>query len=169
MPKKFLVMVFVVGLGILLLARCNAPEPEAAARGTRSVAAVDEGSEGLLAYEWHLEAFGKLGEEDEVLPETPIMLTFERQGTLFGSGGCNRYNTTFRTGPSGEISIRALARTQMQCAEETMYQERLYLEAFSEVTSFDVGADKLQLFYGKNEYAMVFRGEPRGGAEAGSE
>jgi len=162
-------VVFVVGLGVLSFARCSAPEPEADPEKTRTVAAVDEASEGLLAYEWHLEAFGKLGEEDEILPETSIMLTFERQGTLFGTGGCNRYNTTFRAGPSGEISIRALAKTQMECAEETMYQERIYLEAFSDVTGFDVGADRLQLFYGENEYALVFRGESLGSSESGAE
>jgi len=168
MAKKILPILLTLGVSILPFVGCASPdsEPETEEVETSAPAAVDETSEGLLAYEWHLEAFGKIGEEDEVLPDASITLSFEREGSLGGTSGCNRYSTTFQTEPSGELTIRAVATTQMECAAETMYQERAYLGAFGDVTAFDVGAGKLQLFYGEYEYAMIFRGETRGDSES---
>ena len=169
MIYRFLTVLLALGLGALPLAGCSStgsePEPEVAQ--TSAPAAVDEAGKDLLTHEWHLEAFGKLGEEDEIAPETSITLSFDQEGALSGTGGCNRYSTTFRTGPSGEITIRALAMTQMECADAMMFQERAYLDAFTEVTSYDVGADRLQLFYGEDKYALLFKGQPRDEAESG--
>jgi heat shock protein HslJ len=171
MPKKILLILLTLGVSISPFAGCASPESEPGPEEiqTSAPAAIDEASEGLLEHEWHLEAFGTVGEEDEILPGTSITLSFEREGSLSGTSGCNRYSTTFQAGPSGELSIRAFATTQMECAEETMYQERAYLGAFADMTAFDVGADSLQLFYGDYEYAMIFRGETRSDSESGVE
>ena len=168
MIYRLLTILLALGLGAFLLAGCSStgsePEPEVAQ--TSSPAAVDEAGKDLLTHEWHLEAFGKLGEENEIAPGTSITLNFDQEGALSGNGGCNRYSTTFRTGPSGEIGIRALAMTQMECADATMVQERAYLGAVGDVTSYDVGAGRLQLFYGDDEYALLFKGQPKDEAES---
>jgi heat shock protein HslJ len=162
MINKFLTILLALGLSALPLAGCSAPEsePEPEAVQTTPPPAVDESSQGLLEYEWQLEAFGKLGEEDEILAGAPITLTFKGDGSLSGHGGCNRFSTTFRTGPSDEITVRAFAKTQMECDEATTQQENAYLEALADVNTFDVGAARLQLFYGESEYALVFKGGP---------
>jgi len=169
MIYRFLTILLALGLGALPLAGCSStesePEPEAAQ--TSAPAGVDETGKALLTHEWHLEAFGKLGEEDEIAPETSITLSFKAGGTLSGTGGCNNYSTTFRTGPSSEITIRAIATTHMECGDPTMAQERAYLGSIAEVTSYDVGSDSLQLFYGEDEYVLLFKGQPIDEAESG--
>jgi heat shock protein HslJ len=166
---RLLTILVGASLSVLPLAGCGSTEsePESDAAQTSAPAAVHETSTELLAHEWHLEAFGKLGEEDEVAPGTSITLSFDKDGRLSGSGGCNRYSTTFKTGPSGEIAVRALATTQKECDAETSERELAYFTAFADVSSFNVGADQLQLFYGEDEYALIFRGEPRDEAETG--
>jgi heat shock protein HslJ len=163
MIKRLRPILLVLGLSVSLFGGCDAPEstpgPEAAQ--TSAPAAVDEASGDLLNFEWHLEAFGTVGEEDEIVPGSSVTLRFKGDGTLSGRGGCNNYSTTFQTGPSNEITVRALAATKMECADELMHQELAYFGAFADVSAFDVGAGKLQLFYGEEyEYAMIFRGEP---------
>ena len=169
MMRKSTTILLALGLSVFPLAGCGSveTEPESEVARTSAPAAIDETAPGLLNYEWHLEAFGKLGEEDELVPGTSITLTFKEGGTLTGTAGCNHYSTTFRTGPSGEFSTRALATSRMACEEPTMVQEQTYLEAFKEATSFDVGADRLQLFYGESEYALLFKGLPKEEDESG--
>lgn len=167
MINKSLTILLALGLSALPLAGCSAPEsdPEPETATTAAPPAASETNPALLEHEWHLEAFGKLGEEDEIIPGTSITLTFKDDGILSGTGGCNRFSTTYRTGPSDEITVRAFATTRVECDEATTQQERAYLDAFTAVNAFDVGAGKLQLFYGESEYAMLFRGEPLNEAE----
>lgn len=162
MIKKTLPILLALGLSALLLAGCGSsepgPEPELAQTSVPS--AVDPSSEGLLTHDWHLEAFGTIGEEDEVIPGTSITLRFKPDGILSGTGGCNNYSTTYQTESSGELAVRALATTQMECGADLVQQEHAYFAALADVTTFDVGAGRLQLFYGEDEYAMVFKGQP---------
>ena len=170
MIKKSRPILLALGLSVSLLAGCGAPEsaPDPEATPESAPSAVDETSADLLNHEWHLEAFGPVGEENEVIPGTSITLRLKGDGTLSGSGGCNKYSTTFQTKPSNEIAVRSLATTKMECGAELIHQEHAYLGAFADVTAFDVGAGKLQLFYGEDyAYAMVFRGEPVEDSEAG--
>ena len=170
MIKNSRPILLALGLSVFFFAGCSTPEsaPEPEATQTSAPAAVNEVDADVLDNEWHLEAFGTVGEENEIIPGTSITLRFKRDGTLSGSSGCNKYSTTFQTGPSNEIAIRALATTKMECAAELMGQEHAYVGALADVTAFDVGAGKLQLFYGAEyEYAMIFRGEPLEETEPG--
>ena len=69
--------------------------------------------------------------------------------------------------PSAPRCGATLAPARRSCPEETTQQERLYFDALGEVTSYDVGADKLQLFYGEDEYALLFKGEAPKETESG--
>ena len=67
MMKKILLILLTLGVSISPFAGCASPEsePEPEEIQTSAPSAIDEASEGLLEHEWHLEAFGTVGEEDE--------------------------------------------------------------------------------------------------------
>jgi heat shock protein HslJ len=150
---------------LLFLAGCGSTdtgEEPVSASEAPAAATADAPDEDLLTDVWLLEAFGEIGEEQPRLDESEITLQFDRDGHVSGSGGCNRYSTTFKTGPSGEITFHAMALTKMACPEEIMAQEDAYLAALASATSYDVGAGQLQLFYGEElDQVLVFGGEPR--------
>ena len=66
-------------------------------------------------------------------------------GTLSGSGGVNRYTTTYEASADGTITISQPAATLMAGPQEAMDQEQAYFAALGKATRFDVSADSLTL------------------------
>lgn len=77
--------------------------------------------------------------------DTAITATFSDDGTLFGTGGCNRYRGTY-TVTGDKIAVNdAMAATMMACDPATMTQETAYFAALKAARTFAVTTDKLTL------------------------
>src|SRR5690606_10390813 len=87
----------------------------------------------MPAGEWIVERI-----EKTPLPDTVrITMTIAADGTVNGSGGCNRYSGTakFRTIASG-MAFGPIAATKMACPPEIMEHEQRFFDALGKVTSW---------------------------------
>jgi heat shock protein HslJ len=71
-------------------------------------------------------------------------LTLNEDGSLGGSGGCNRYGGSY-TLADGKLSVSALFSTMMACAEPIMRQETAFLNALEAATVARVEGSQLIL------------------------
>lgn len=117
---------------------------------------VDAAIEGLLNRQWVLKSLGTAGSEQPLLPETAIVLEFNADGRLHGSGGCNRYFAAYVTRPGDGLTIKNIGSTRMACPEAFMDQEMRYFEALQRVSAFKVEKDLLQLFYENSQRVLNF-------------
>lgn len=74
-----------------------------------------------------------------------VTAEFGTDGTLSGSGGCNTYSGTFTTSGSDQISIGALAATEMACPEPAMEIEQMYFAALATVATYQIDGTTLTL------------------------
>ncbi len=79
----------------------------------------------------------------EVTGSAPT-LSFKEDGSLSGSGGCNRYGGSY-TLTDGKLSAGPLFSTMMACSETAMAQERAFLDGLEAATSARVEDGKLIL------------------------
>ena len=83
------------------------------------------------------------------LPGTTVTLQFGTDGTVSGSDGCNRFNTTYTTTGS-TIRIRPLAAsTMMACPEPVAAQATAYMQALVLADKYEVRSNTLTLFDGQ--------------------
>jgi heat shock protein HslJ len=75
---------------------------------------------------------------------TSITATFQDDGALNGSAGCNTYMTSYEI-DGDAISIEPPATTRMACEKEVMDQEFAYLTALEQAASHEIGVDTLTL------------------------
>lgn len=92
---------------------------------------------------WTATAFLHRDAVSSPLAGTELTITFAPDGTLSGSGGCNRYTGTW----SKPLRITGIAATEMACAEPegVMEQEQLYLAALPKAAGFSVEGNTLTL------------------------
>jgi heat shock protein HslJ len=74
-----------------------------------------------------------------------VTAAFGADGTLSGSGGCNTYTGSYTTAGSDEITIGALAATEMACEEPAMQIEQQYFAALGNVTTYQIDGNTLTL------------------------
>jgi heat shock protein HslJ len=88
---------------------------------------------------------------------TEITASFEEDGTLSGSAGCNTYRTTYETSLGG-IEIALPAATQKACAEPegVMEQEAAYLAALPTAVRYQVAGQKLELLSAEGTLVATF-------------
>jgi len=79
-----------------------------------------------------------------IVEGTSITATFQDDGALNGSAGCNTYITSYEV-DGDAISIGPAASTQMACEQEVMDQELAYLTALEQAASHEIGVDTLTL------------------------
>jgi len=102
----------------------------------------------LTSKTWGLESLlGKAINTSSFTSGIPSLL-FSKDNKLSGSTGCNNFNGNFNLSGMG-LGIDPGAMTKKACAGDG---EKNFLNALSQVKSFDVSGDKLQLFgdAGKN-------------------
>ena len=90
---------------------------------------------------------------------TELTATFAADGTLTGSGGCNRFGSTYQ--PSGgTMTIEPPRSTRKACHEPAgvMEQESRYLLALEKVASFERAGDQLTLKRSDGATTLVFEG-----------
>jgi len=103
----------------------------------------------LVGSLWQLSSFvDENGSVASVSAGTEITATFDEQGTLAGSAGCNNYTTSYQVSGSQMTVNGPVASTMMMCPdpEGIMAQEANYLAALGLVASYAVEANQLTLF-----------------------
>lgn len=87
------------------------------------------------------------GSAVSVLAGTEITATFDEQGTLAGSAGCNSYSTSYEVSGSQMTVMGPVASTMMMCVdpEGIMDQEGKYLAALGSVASYAIESSQLVL------------------------
>jgi len=101
----------------------------------------------LTHTEWTLTVYNN-GQGGLVTPllDTTITATFDDEGRLFGSAGCNTYRADFEN-TDGTLSLGAAASTRRFCAapDGVMQQEQAFLAVLAEVASYTISGNQLTL------------------------
>ena len=73
-----------------------------------------------------------------IVPESMITVTFNSDGTLNGSGGCNNYNGRY-TANEGRITVSEISQTNSLCVipDGIMEQESAYINALRAAVTFE--------------------------------
>ena len=117
----------------LLLAACSTTPP------IRSVTPAGAGS--LVGPTWLVDALS----DDAPASGTTVTAEFAADGTVSGSGGCNRYSGRYTVSGATIAFDGALASTMMACETPVMAQEAAYFAALTAARGFTVTADRLSL------------------------
>lgn len=86
---------------------------------------------------------------------TEVTATFAGDGTVSGSGGCNRYNGPF-TVDGDSIEIGPVASTKMACEAQVSDQEAAYLAALDEAATFEIQGSTLTLLGADGGFLLSF-------------
>jgi heat shock protein HslJ/LysM repeat protein len=95
----------------------------------------------------------------EPLPETSITASFEQDGVLSGSDGCNRYNAAYQIA-GDQLTITPGAGTMMACPEPIMKQATDYIAALASATAYQMQADTLALSDADGNVVATFTAQP---------
>lgn len=105
----------------------------------------------LAGTAWVLASMGGEATDDN----TVMTLQFASDGTLSGSGGCNRFNGSF-VAVGEDLTIEPLATTMMACEPAVMEQETLFLATLQGATGFAVDGTKLTLSDASGTELLMF-------------
>ena len=117
---------------------------------------------GLMGSTWLVVDIGGRG----VIDDAQTTITFEAEGRVAGSGGCNRYFGSV-TIKGDAITFGKLGSTMMACVPALMDQEQRFLNALAATRSyrFDDPGHKL-VFLGEDGALLVRRARRAGRARA---
>jgi heat shock protein HslJ len=128
----------------------------------------DDGGEELLRFgtpsvagSWTVTSFLQRDAVSSPLPGTKLTATFEEDGTLSGSAGCNTYSGTY-TAEDGTLTIGELAATEMACGgpRGVMEQEQAYLSALPLAVSYRLEGTVLSLLTADDTFVAVYERAP---------
>jgi len=75
----------------------------------------------------------------EAVPaDSGLFVTFSVDGSINGSGGCNRFSGSLEQSDTG-LSVGPLGATRMACAEDIMGREMAFLDAVQGMKDFAIG------------------------------
>jgi heat shock protein HslJ len=93
------------------------------------------------------------------LAGTAVTLQFGTDGTVFGTDGCNRFNTTYtQDGANLTINQSSGISSMMACEEAVMTQAATYMTTLASVTSFTASGNQLSLQAGDQVVATFVAG-----------
>lgn len=93
------------------------------------------------------------------LADTAVTLQFGTDGSVFGTDGCNRFNTTYtQDGANLTINQSSGISSLMACDEAVMAQATAYMTALASVTSFTASGNQLSLQAGDQVVATFVAG-----------
>jgi len=95
----------------------------------------------------------------EPLPDTAITASFQEDGNLAGSDGCNRYGATYQV-DGDQITVTPGMGTLMACPEPIMKQASDYMAALESATSYQIQADTLGLLDAGGNAVVTFTAQP---------
>ena len=101
---------------------------------------------------WGLESLAG----NAVLPGTTITIEFS-DDQVSGSAGCNQYWGNYQA-EENRLSVSDVFSTEIGCLEPTgiLEQETAYLTALSVATSYQITADRLEMFDESGDQVLVF-------------
>ncbi len=101
-----------------------------------------------------------------ILPGSQVTAEFSADGTVSGTGGCNRYSGGFKLDGT-QIKFGPLASTMMACMEPAglMEQESAYLKALEQAASFRLSKGKLEMLDTAGQVILVFSGTPEAASQ----
>ena len=110
------------------------------------------GATALRDTAWELESLTG----SDVLPGTTITLKFSGD-QVSGSAGCNQYGGSYQAGENS-LSVGDVFSTEMGCLEPEgiLEQEGVYLTALSVAATYQITADRLEIFDEAGAQVLVF-------------
>jgi heat shock protein HslJ len=114
-------------------------------------------SQGLAGTAWILTALN----DAEPLPDTTITASFDADGTLNGTDGCNRYGAVYEV-DGNNISITLGPSTLMACPEPIMNQATEYLTALEAAATYQIQGEVLELRDADGAVVASFSAQPTG-------
>lgn len=160
-PKKVIthISVLIVGTGMISVSLANG-----AAWGQMSQVVTQNSSgsnKNLSSPEntsWELVKIG----DSQPLTEKPITLSFNENGRVSGSSGCNRYVGAFNV-KGNQFSVKSpLASTMMACPEALMKQEQQFLQALTAAKDYKINSKgdlEIQYSDAKQTKLLIFTPE----------
>jgi len=105
---------------------------------------------------WELLSFGKTGAETPVIQSSNVMIEFEQNGQVGGSGGCNAYGATYEI-QGDTISFKEIISTLMACADgQINQQEQQYFKALQAANEYKISGDNLSISYDQGQNVLNF-------------
>ena len=110
------------------------------------------GASALQDTGWELESLTG----NDLLPGTTITLKFEGE-QISGSAGCNQYGGSYQAG-ADSLSVGDTFATEMGCMEPAgiLEQESAYLTALGTAATYQVAADRLEVYDDAGTQILVF-------------
>jgi heat shock protein HslJ len=93
------------------------------------------------------------------LPDTTITASFEADGNLSGSDGCNRYGANYEV-DGDKITITPGMSTMMACPDPVMEQAGEYMAALTLAISYQIQGDTLELLDAGGNALATFAPQP---------
>ena len=115
----------------------------------------------LLGTEWQLARYSSVGSTVvSPVPGTTINLTFDPDGTLSGSAGCNAYSAPYRVNETG-IAVERIIATKASATgpEGIMEQEAAYLALLRTAAGYRIVGDTLAVIDGNGRAILFFKVE----------
>jgi heat shock protein HslJ len=116
-------------------------------------------SSGILLTQntWTLQSFvDSRGVLVPAIPGTPVTARFKTDGTISGSGGCNRYNSSYTTKDLA-ISISEPDMTEIYCDNShLMQQEAAYINDLAKAEELRVNESNLNLYDKTGKPVLMF-------------
>ncbi|MCL1628940.1 META domain-containing protein [Roseibaca sp. V10] len=106
----------------------------------------------LVGRNWVVEDVGGGG----VIDSSRIEVAFDREGRVYGTGGCNRFRASYDLTGEG-LQVDSAGATMMACPEALMAQERRVFEALAQVDRFDIDATGALVLIGADRPLMTAR------------
>jgi heat shock protein HslJ/LysM repeat protein len=92
-------------------------------------------------------------------PDTTITASFDADGNLSGTDGCNRYGATYEL-DGDQITVTPGVTTMMACPDPIMRQAEAYMAALASATSYRIQGDTLELLDASGTSVATFTAQP---------
>jgi heat shock protein HslJ len=109
-----------------------------------------------LSGSWRLANMTESPFPTPMVPSTDLTADFSG-GRISGTGGCNRFNGSYKIKENNQLSIGPLASTFKACEELLMTQESKYLKALQGAQRYELNNQGLQIFYKTDQGSGVLR------------
>ena len=123
------------------------------------LSACSAGGQKPLIGTWTLTAYGPQSATSPVVPNSQPTLTFNSDGTVAGSSGCNGFGGNYKLDGS-QIAFSSLVSTLMACEETLMAQEGTVFKVLNGTAAYSIEGDTLTIT--NAGMALVFHsGQPQ--------